>query len=173
MEEWRPVVRYEGLYEVSSLGRVRSLDRYESITTKDGRSYIRESKGRLLAGEFTNGRVHYRAVNLYPQRKRRLIHRLVAEAFLGPCPDGYDVRHLDKNHLNNAVDNLAYGTRQENMADSIRDERQCHKLSPTDVREIRKRIKDGDTNTSICADYGVSDVAISYIRLGKSHRLVV
>jgi hypothetical protein len=48
------------------------------------------------------------------------VHVLVAAAFLGPCPDGQEVRHLDGDKLNNCLDNLIYGTRSENNLDTVR-----------------------------------------------------
>lgn len=105
-EIWRPVVGYEGLYEVSSYGRVRSLDRYDS------RNQFREGKilknrdngnGYLLCGLSKNGIV-----------KNKYIHRLVAEAFI-ERPDGlYEVNHKDENKKNNIVDNLEWCDRKYN-----------------------------------------------------------
>lgn len=108
LEQWRPVVGYEGLYEVSDLGRVRSLPRYGTI-------------GKLLKPG-TAKRGGYLYVNLCRDGRplNRTIHVLVAEAFLGPRPEGFDVRHLDGNRLNCARANLAYGTRSENNLDAVR-----------------------------------------------------
>jgi hypothetical protein len=60
------------------------------------------------------------------RKDQRYIHRLVLEAFVGPCPDGMECRHLDGNPGNNRLDNLAWGTRAENQADSIRHETAYH-----------------------------------------------
>ena len=104
-EVWRPVVGWEGLYEVSSLGRVKCLPRKWVPTA------------RLLKI------VHY--PDKYPQvglcsPKRtltRMVHQLVAEAFLGPCPLGMEVCHNDGSRSNNRLDNLRYDTRKNNHAD--------------------------------------------------------
>ena len=111
MEAWKPVVGYEDCYEVSSLGRVRSVDR------SNGRRLI---KGRLLKERLLpNGRPRVslssggRAVDAYT-------YRLVLEAFTGPCPPGMEALHWDDNVGNNAIHNLRWGTRAENMRDMSR-----------------------------------------------------
>lgn len=107
-EIWLPISGYEGLYEVSSLGRVRSLPR------------PRAKGGPLALPPDFHGRLH---VTLYKAGVQKVaqVHRLVANAFLGPLPPGMETRHLDGNPVNNAASNLTYGTRSENQHDSIRD----------------------------------------------------
>ena len=109
-ESWKPVVGYEGLYEVSDLGRVRSLDR----VVKGKRNSKWERKGRILQqADRGNG---YYAVCLHKSgtQKMYLVHRLVAVAFIPnpfnkPC-----VNHLDENKQNNAISNLEWATYKEN-----------------------------------------------------------
>ena len=100
IEEWRSIEGYEGLYEVSSYGRVRSLDRY------DNRNYFR--KGKVLSpGKTPNG---YLVVVLSCNEKQKTItvHRLVAQAFI-PNPDNLlEVNHKDEDKTNNSVDNLEW-----------------------------------------------------------------
>lgn len=109
-EIWKDVVGYEGLYQVSNLGRVKSLERTES-TIRGGR-YIKE---RILSP--SAGKARYYSVPLTKDKKRRTsqIHRLVADAFLSnPC--GYPcVNHKDGNCLNNQVDNLEWCTQDYNV----------------------------------------------------------
>ena len=107
-EIWKPVVGHPG-YEVSDLGEVRSLPR-----TRNGRRY----RGRRLC-PFKDGK-SYPAINLShgPLRVRRTVHSLVADAFIGPRPTGLETRHLDGTRINSSLNNLAYGTRAENWADS-------------------------------------------------------
>ena len=116
IEEWRPVVGYEGLYEVSNTGRVRSLDKYDSMN--------RFLRGRILR-LFTDGLGYLRA-QLYSNSKRKsfLVHRLVAQAFI-PNPDNLpQVNHRDENPSNDNVENLEwcdakynsnYGTRNDRI----------------------------------------------------------
>ena len=116
VEQWKPVNGYEGIYEVSSHGRVRSLDRV--VTYSDGR--VRRHKGKILSAPLS--RDGYPAVNLHTQGKlkKRYVHSLIAETFIGPRPEGMEVCHNDGNPTNNHVDNLRYGTRSENMLDRVR-----------------------------------------------------
>lgn len=110
-ERWKPVVGYEGLYEVSDMGRVRSLDR--SITRIDGRVYF--YPGRLLKGSSAAG--HYRTVYLSGYC-RRYIHHIVAEAFIGKRPVGMDVLHDNDKGMDNRLQNLRYGHALDNMEDA-------------------------------------------------------
>ena len=110
-EIWKPVVGYEGLYEVSSYGRVRSLDRY----VKYSNGPIHLHKGRILNPG--KEKVGYLVVPLSCNGKLHLkkIHILVAEAFI-PNPDNLpQVNHKDENKTNNNVDNLEWCTAKYNM----------------------------------------------------------
>lgn len=170
-EVWRDIPGYEGAYQVSSLGRVRSLDRIVESKSKNGKSYTRFSAGRLISPSKVK---EYARVNLYPGDVCFLVHRLVASAFLGPCPEGQEVRHLNGDATDNSAANLAYGSHVENEADKVRHgtrQVMC-KLREETVRVIRDRIAAGETNVAIAKDYGVSDVVISNIRLGRGYRWV-
>ena len=110
-EIWRDVVGYEGLYEVSNLGRVRSLDR----ETKDTIGRKRKYKGQLLNPTISNNGNGYLRVRLSEDGKRTdfRVHRLVAEAFI-PNPDNKtDVgfKELDKSNV--SVENLYWTTHSE------------------------------------------------------------
>ena len=101
-EQWRPVVGWEGLYEVSSEGRVRS--------------FRRGANGRILRpGIASHG---YPTVAL-GRGNTQSVHVLVAAAFIGPCPEGQEVRHRDGKRSNPKAENLHYGTRGQNIADAI------------------------------------------------------
>lgn len=116
-EEWRPVVGWGEFYEVSNLGRVRSLDRV--FLCKDGRH--RGRQGRILSLKARAKQGGYPLVSLHAGGYTRTakVHLLVAYAFLGPRPSGLRVRHRDGNPLNNKVDNLCYGTQSQNIKDSV------------------------------------------------------
>lgn len=108
-EQWRDVVGWEGLYEVSNMGKVRSIDR----TIEDGRRY----KGRELKPWFNEGRAR---VTL-PGKTKVKIHRLVCEAFNGPPPEGkMFALHRNGNSLDNRAENLYWGDFKDNVADALR-----------------------------------------------------
>lgn len=106
-ENWRPVVGYEGLYEVSDLGNVRSLDRYVTDTRNGTRFY----KGKLLKPQKL--KTGYYIVTL--KKRPKLLHRLVAEAFI-PNPDNCPVvNHKDCDTANCKSENLEWCTQQYNV----------------------------------------------------------
>ena len=118
MERWKWVVGYEGLYEVSDLGRVRSVDR----VVKHYRGGPKKLAGKILRFG-PSGRAGHLMVSLCKEGVQRKghIHRLVAVAWIGPCPEGCEVRHGPNGVADNSVSNLSYGTRSENHLDKRRD----------------------------------------------------
>ncbi len=119
MTEWRAVVGYEGHYEISDTGELRSLDRVVTYTGRwQGKKH--PHKGRALAQKTT--RLGYRAVCLYrdQQCQHVRVHRLVLEAFVGPCPDGMEACHNDGDRQNNHLSNLRWDTHSNNVQDSIK-----------------------------------------------------
>ena len=111
-EEWRPVVGYEGSYEVSDMGRVRSLDR----TTDRGRKW----KGRMMSPSALQN--CYLVVTLWRDGSQRtpLVHRLVLEAFAGPQPELHESLHRNGGRQDNRAANLRWGTHAENQRDQIK-----------------------------------------------------
>lgn len=110
-EIWKNVPHYEGIYQVSSLGRIKSLDRF------DGRNHW--IKGTIISPSIgTNG---YYGVHLFKDGKGKpfLLHRLIASAFLGENPD-LDVNHKDGNRTNNFIENLEWCTRSDNLNHSYK-----------------------------------------------------
>lgn len=116
-EIWKPIKDYEGLYEVSNLGRVKSLR--NNITLKP---------------EVKNG---YSSVNLCKEgcMKHRYIHRLVAEAFI-ENPNKYKcINHINCDKQNNKVDNLEWCSQKHNIKESIKNNLQ-HRVKPVKVEKI-------------------------------------
>ena len=113
-EEWRPVVGWEGYYEVSDQGRVRSLNR-TIVTSKGPRSYA----GRIIRARLSKG---YPVVTMTRpgQRKSAKIHTLVLEAFVGSRPTGKSACHNNGIPTDNRVENLRWDTHTENMRDIVR-----------------------------------------------------
>lgn len=116
-EQWKPVAGYEGIYEVSDQGRVRSLDR--TIVYRDGRVW--RAKGKMLnPSRAKDGGYPVVVLSQHSKRAHHYVHRLVLETFVGPPPEGMECRHMDGNPENNTVENLRWGTRYENIHDQIR-----------------------------------------------------
>lgn len=116
-EQWRPVPNYEGRYEVSDLGRVRTMERV--IPYIDGRR--RRVQRRIRKTHLdTRGYLAVGLTDSAGRRRTRAVHVLVAAAWLGPRPDGMEVCHNDGDKTNPRLDNLRYDTRVENARDVVR-----------------------------------------------------
>lgn len=121
LEEWRPVIDYEGLYEVSSLGRVRSVERNVPTRNKWNNSVgTLHVKGRMMKlVPKDTGRLQT-MLSKEGHKRQWQVHQLVARAFLGPKPSPkHEVCHNDGDHLNNRPGNLRWGTKSENMTDRV------------------------------------------------------
>ena len=129
VEVWRPVRDYEGLYDVSSLGRVRSLDRIANCKHRNGKEFTRTVKGHISAQVPNNN--GYMMVWLHKNGDRRncLVHRLVAEAFIQNPDNLPQVNHKDENPKNNMPDNLEWCTAYYNI--NYKDERVRSVLNKT------------------------------------------
>lgn len=118
LEEWRPIAGFENLYEVSSLGRVRSLPR-EITVIRQGKECVCRYKGKILSpGKSTNG---YQVVNLSSNGKPKAhsVHCLVAYAFLPACPgkhgkSDWHIDHINEIKSDNRAENLRWLTHREN-----------------------------------------------------------
>lgn len=149
IESWKCIRGYNKAYSISNLGRVRSNSRY--FSTPKGWSWL---FGRILR-TFPDTGGHLQ-VGLTRHNKRRtfLVHRLVLEEFVGPCPDGLQCRHLDGNKSNNRLENICWGTPKENKADSIRhgtafrpgfgESHYGSKLTNREAKRIRRLYATGD-----------------------------
>lgn len=154
-EKWRPVLGYEGIYEISNEGALRSV------------------AGRVKKSGFY-GRP-YRSAILSKDGKCRTvdIHTLVCEAFHGPRPPGQWARHLDGDRSNNRDANLAWGTPKDNMRDQyihgtrIRGVSVSHAvLDDAKVREIRRLSAQGLSQTKIARIIGASQPTVSTVVRG-------
>lgn len=111
-EQWKPVVGFESVYRVSNFGRVRSLDRIDAM----GRPWA----GRVLRpGKHPDGHVHVR-LSLDGKVYTRSVHRLVLEAFVGPCPERMEACHSNGVPDDNRATNLRWDTREANWEDRKR-----------------------------------------------------
>lgn len=138
MERWLPVVGYVGRYEVSDHGRVRNTQTGVIRVLSVGRS--RRSRGRCQVDWKTGGR-----------KEHFLVHHLVLEAFVGPRPEGAHACHRDDNPSDNRLENLYWGTPEDNMADKVRNKNR-HKTHPACKwgHDFGKQRPDGARNCEIC-----------------------
>lgn len=174
MKAWKPVVGYEGLYDVSSTGEVRSVPRpvmNKGVPTK------RMTGGRLLA--LTKMRTGYIYAHLSVANKPKMVavHRLVVEAFIGSIPPGMTVNHRDGIKSNNAVENLEIATQAENVRHAelagLRDVKSESNpnsiLTVRQVNRIKKLLALGVlSHREIGAMFGVKGPAIWKIAAGRT-----
>lgn len=113
-EEWKDIPNYEGLYQVSNLGRVKSLEKIDALGHR--------LKEKILKPQINRG---YYRVNLYKNsiQKNYRVHRLVWEAFNGQIPKGYEVNHINEIKSDNRLSNLNLMTHKENVNFGTRNER--------------------------------------------------
>ena len=124
-EIWKDIPNYEGLYQASNLGRVKSLERFR----KGKNGFLASVKEKILKTLMLNS--GYYQVRLYKNSigKMYLIHRLIWETFNGQIPEGYELNHLDEIPSNNRLSNLSLVTHKENINYGTRNERSAKKRS--------------------------------------------
>ena len=175
-EIWKDIGGYEGSYQVSNMGRVRSVDRV--VTFKDGS--MRKFKGKVLKPYLGKG---YERVMLCNENGaiNKTVHRLVLEAFKPHVNmNDLEVNHMDGDKLNNHLSNLEWVTARDNilhahdigLMSNIGERNPNAKLSEADVLEILQRLDNGELQRDIGSDYGVNDGCISMIKRGHNWRSV-
>ena len=160
-EFWKPVVGYEGLYDVSTLGRVRSLDRY----VRGPYGCMRFAKGGLRKLSLTsNGYLCIRLAN-DTHKELRFVHVLVASAFHGQNPKGLDVGHKDGCRTNSRATNLSYVTRGDNNREIVYHGRR--KLTVAQVIDIKTRTYEHGDKIQLERKLGLANGTIHYILTGR------
>jgi hypothetical protein len=162
-EEWLPVREFPDHYEVSSLGRVRNIG-----------TYHRKFTGKIRKPHIARNGYPMYCLSVKSKYRQRLAHRLVADAFLGPIPEGMQVNHKDGDKSNCKLDNLEIVTNGENRAHSYRVlgvKPNGQKVTPEQRDEIRDIYSAGGVFQSDLADkFGVSQQLISKILRGYTPR---
>ena len=171
-EIWLPIPGCNKEYSVSNLGRVRSelpaILRRAGAQAKSTKSILKPSISK------SHG---YVVVNIarYGKRQPYLVHRLVAETFLGPCPEGMECAHKDGNRANPSLANLRWATPKQNNSDKVAHGTHLSgskiansKLSDEDVAAIRS---DRRSQKLIAADFSISQSQVSRIKSGAVWRI--
>lgn len=171
-EIWKPIPGYDGYYEASSLGRLKSVARTCDFINRWGQPCVRIVPEKILAPCL---RGEYLASTLIKdgKRKKLAVHLWVLLAFKGPKPNGMCGCHNDGSYLNNCIDNLRYDSQSGNLADRwihgthIAGENNSNaKLSEQDVIAIRATT--GLSQEKLGEIYGVGQHTISSIKLRKT-----
>lgn len=174
-ERWLPVPGYEGHYEVSDRGRVRTLARVISRRMGDGSVQDQLRPEKILA-QVTYGGRWYPRVTLTVNHKKKTVsvHTLILTAFVGPAPVGMQCRHLDGDLTNTRLSNLTWGTPKENTADKFRhgtvlrgEKVRQASLTADEVRIIRRRHAAGELQYRMAREYGVSKATVCRVIKGK------
>ncbi len=160
IEIWKIIPRTLGMYEVSNIGNVRSLDRIVAHKT----SGLLTIKGRPLKPTFCKGTGYfYISVCIDAKREKRNIHELVCLAFLGERPEGCHIDHGDKNRQNNRLINLTYKTVFDNCS-MPGSKHPFALLTEAQVLEIRDKYKPRQyTAVMLGKEYGVDKSTINKI----------
>jgi hypothetical protein len=165
METWKPIPEYEGLYEVSDKGQIRSLPRIVSFGNRQ-----RVTPEKVILPYIRPTGYHTVKLGKEGRKQNAYVHRLVTLVFSGPCPPKHEVCHRDGNKSNNRADNLYWGTRKQNIADNIRmgihplgEAHGMAKLTDKQVLEIRK---DTRPAKEVAESYPVSAAMVRLIKRG-------
>lgn len=171
-EIWKPVAGYVGFYEVSSIGRVRSLPRV-TLGCRDGST--RMLKGKVISKKVLDSGYVQTTLCREGVCKAYRLHRIVLEAFVGPCPEGQEGCHNDHNRGNNVLKNLRWDTKSANQKDRIANgtaprgaNNGAAKLTAVSVIGIRRQIEDGKTLKALAAEYGVSLSTVDAVKARRT-----
>jgi hypothetical protein len=179
-ERWLPVSGFEGLYDVSNLGRVRSRKRTVFVVTsrvKNG--YWITNQEKILRPRQAKKPKQYPNVILRKNNQSIswAVHLMVLTAFVGPCPEGMECRHLNGDPGDARLSNLKWGTWRQNHEDKVRHgrlvagERQWNsKLKATDVKHIKKELASGGRGIiqRLAAQFSVNAETIRDIQAGRT-----
>lgn len=157
MEEiWKDIKGYEGIYQVSNLGKIRSLDRF--IKTKRGERFY---KGKILVGNLGTNGYKYVVLSVSGKSHTKYIHNLVSSTFLDVI-EGYDVDHINSIKIDNRLENLRYITHFENSsrANKGRHKNNSMENNPNSKKVFgyldNKIVKEYDCAKKFCNEIGMN-----------------
>jgi hypothetical protein len=163
-EEWKPVVGFEGWYQVSDQGRIRRIRKGANAKLSGPLLFSVGSRGYLICVLCKQG-----------ERKSVIVHRIVAMAFLGLPGSRKEVNHKDGNKTNNRVENLEWVTSGRNKQHGcdmglypLGEQVYNARFGEDDIRSIRRRIRNGERACDIAQEYGVHRGTIGNIKRRKS-----
>lgn len=178
-EEWRDIAGYEGIYQVSDLGRVRSLDRIK-ITSNNGKEYLAEIKGVLIVQERSKSSVRVRMSKEGVGTWFKL-DKLVATTFLKEPLEGGSLIHIDGDPFNNAVTNLKWGSsnvkakRSKRKVKQVKTYKTLAELKAAyDSGEIseKNKLNIGEDYTSVYSHEQQEEKYIKVFDGGEPHKLL-
>ena len=172
MEVWKPVLGYEGYYEASDYGQIRSIDR----CIERGKGIVQNRIGVMLKACITKRGYLKIVLCMSGNRKTYLVHRLVLLSFVGPCPVGMEACHDNGIRTDNRFINLRWDTKKNNQEDKIghhtdsSGERHPQaKLTCFDVKDIRDKYSNGGvTYKELAKKYDISQTHIGQIVRGEN-----
>lgn len=173
MAIWKDIPGWEGFYQASNNGKIRSIDR--AVKCRNGA--FRKSKGKVLSGGFNRFTGYYTVMLTDgPTRKCRSIHRLVCLAFNGlPPSESHQAAHKDGDKNNNAASNLMWATGKENTSHRYKhgtilfgEDHPLSKLNNSAVMSIRELKKQGYPTARLAEKFGVSTGTILEVAVRKT-----
>jgi predicted XRE-type DNA-binding protein len=179
MEEWKDIPGMEGYYQCSNIGRVKSLDKLVSWTSKKGMCCYRQRKGRILSPS----KYRYLQLHLSLDGKKIMayVHRLVALTWIENPDNLREVDHINGNRYDNTVDNLRWVSPSTNMKSAYDNFQQKHgehsckaKLTTNQMFEIRDLYKNKQlSQEAIGKIYGISQSQVGNITRGVRWKRII
>lgn len=164
---YKDIPNYEGFYQVSNTGIIKRLKHWiENKGCQGGGYFLPET---ILKGTNRKG---YRIVQLFKNGKGRFfgVHQLVLLAFVGECPIGMEIRHLNSNPSDNRLENLAYGTKSENMQDAVKIGTLVFSRSNLSREDVINIARDKRNNREIAKAFNCCVGTVQAIKTGKSFK---